>query len=308
MAGQAAADDPILVPPIDCGWDEGCYVQQYVDTDPGPGRSDFMCGPLANDGHVGTDFALPSLAMMAAGVPVRAPASGIVSAVRDGMPDIARDAPNAPAIGGRDCGNGVVIDHGDGWETQVCHLRNGSVAVNPGQSVGTASVLGNVGLSGATTFPHVHLSVRRNGRVVDPFDPEGTGGCGASGRTLWADAIPYRPGGVIAVGFTDRVPDYAEVKAGTASTRAVPPDGALVTWAFVFGTRAGDVLKLSVAGPRGSVLSEDITLDRRQALAFRAVGRRRPEGGWPAGPYTARAEMVRGGASLGSRLAAVTVR
>ena len=33
------------------------------------------------------------------------------------------------ATAGRNCGNGVTLDHGDGWQTQYCHMRRGSVAV-----------------------------------------------------------------------------------------------------------------------------------------------------------------------------------
>jgi hypothetical protein len=150
-----------------------------VDHDPGPTALDFTCSGLSYDTHTGTDFALPSLAAMRAGVAVLAAAPGQVTALRDGMPDTGLTPETAAQIEGRDCGNGVVIRHADGWETQYCHLMQGSVTVARGQIVETGTPLGLVGLSGNTEFPHVHIALRRNGQVVDPFDPDGQITCGA---------------------------------------------------------------------------------------------------------------------------------
>ena len=109
-------------------------MPRYVDLDPGPGFKDYMCGTrLGEDGHSGTDFAIPSLAAMRAGVPVLAAADGRVRNIRDGMEDVSVAVIGQAAIEGRNCGNGLAIQHGDGWETQYCHLRKGSVAVQPGE-------------------------------------------------------------------------------------------------------------------------------------------------------------------------------
>ena len=83
---------PHLALPLDCTLGESCFIQNYVDDDPGPGAADFTCGALTYDGHKGTDFALTSIAAMEAGVTVRAAAPGVVRGVRDGMPDTGLDA------------------------------------------------------------------------------------------------------------------------------------------------------------------------------------------------------------------------
>ncbi|MFN3721578.1 MAG: M23 family metallopeptidase [Paracoccaceae bacterium] len=177
--------------PLDCTLNDTCHIQQYMDRDPGPGHTDFACGPLSYDGHSGTDFALPTLSAMQKGVTVLAAAAGIVKGVRNSMPDLSIRAPDAPPLQGRDCGNGLVIDHGNGWETQYCHMANGSLLVKPDQPVAAGQPLGLVGLSGNTEFPHLHLSVRHNGNPVDPFDPDGTQTCGTGPDvSLWADEIP----------------------------------------------------------------------------------------------------------------------
>jgi hypothetical protein len=299
LPAPAAARDPIFSLPLDCALGEDCFIQNYMDHDGGPGAADFTCGPLTYDDHSGTDFALPSLAAMAAGVAVRAAAPGTVTAVRDGMPDVALDAEGAPEVAGRECGNGVAVDHGGGWETQYCHLKLGSVAVRIGQRVGKATVLGQVGLSGQTQFPHLHLSVRQDGRRVDPFLPDGIVQCGlAPVAELWQVPLAYVPGGLIAVGIADRVPEYAEVKAGGLDRPVLPGTApALVVWGHAFGARAGDAMALRLEGPAGVVVAETLVLEKTQAQVYRAVGKRAP-GGWAAGAYTGTVVLSRDGAVL----------
>jgi len=74
LAAPAAAGSFLLNPPVDCTLGETCFIQNFVDRDPGPGAADFTCGPMTYDGHKGTDFALPSLAAMRQGVDVLAAA------------------------------------------------------------------------------------------------------------------------------------------------------------------------------------------------------------------------------------------
>lgn len=296
LAGAPAlARDPIFDLPIACDLGTTCHIQQFVDHDSGPGASDFACGTLSYDGHKGTDFALPSLAAQSAGVDVLATAPGTVTAIRDELPDILQGTPGAPDITNLDCGNGVVVNHGDGWETQYCHMALGSIAVQPGQTVAMGTVLGQVGLSGNTQFPHLHLSVRHNGAVIDPFDPDGAITCGApSTASLWLTRPDTPAGGAITAGFSTGVPDYADVKAGTVAdtlgTR-VP----LVLWAYFFGSQAGDTVTLTITGPEGEVFTTTDPLDRGQAQFFRAGGKRAPPSGWATGTYTGTATLARNG-------------
>ena len=107
------------------------------------------------DRHKGTDFALPSLACMAKGVAVLAAAPGQVSAVRDGEAD--GTCMDGADVAGKDCGNGIVIEPGDGWETQYCHLRQGSVAVRPGDTVAAGDRL-EIGIIGPDGFRFSHAA------------------------------------------------------------------------------------------------------------------------------------------------------
>jgi hypothetical protein len=308
LAVPATAGDFSLVSPIDCDLNGPCYIQQYVDHDASENASDFNCSGLSYDGHKGTDFALPTYDMIANGVNVVASAAGTIGGLRDGMDDIRYTGDSTDDIAGRECGNGVVIRHGGGWETQYCHLRKGSITVDSGQTVQAGEILGQVGMSGRAAFPHVHLSVRRDGAVVDPFDPDGTIVCGEPETdTLWSELPAYRPGGILTVGTAAAIPEFEDIRANTV----VGPDGqsdALVIYAFLFGTREGDVVELSLSGPDGTVIERDIEIDRTQAQSFRAIGKKRRDEAWTVGTYTGVAVLSRSGDPIDRQETILTLR
>lgn len=308
LAASPAASDFVLHQPIDCSLGDTCYIQHLPDDDPGPGARDFTCGSLTYDGHKGTDFALPSLAAMQSGVTVLAAAPGVVAGVRDDMADrYATDTASAD-IAGRECGNGVVLRHDDGWETQYCHMRRGSVLVSPGDRVAAGDPLGQVGLSGQTQFPHVHLSVRHDGATVDPFAPE-AGECGAPGPDLWADTPAFTAGGVIAAGFAPGIPDYDRIKQGEAAQASLPANApGLVLFGYAYGSHAGDILRLDIQGPDGPFLAQDVTLDTPQAQFFRATGKRLSQGAWPTGTYTGTVTLLREGEVIDVKTATTRIR
>lgn len=311
FASAALAEGPMLQSPIDCDLTSPCYIQQYVDRDPGTGVADFACGTLSYDGHKGTDFALPDRATMGAGVNVLAAAPGLVLGTRDGMDDDGYTPGRRAELEGRECGNGVVLQHALGWQTQYCHLQQGSVAVKEGQAIAAGTVLGRVGQSGNAAFPHLHLSVRDpDGAIVDPFDPGAAVSCDApAAQTLWADPPAYRAAGLISTGFTDAIPEFDAIKAGDAAAAALPLTApALVIFAQFFGPRASDVLELQITGPQGQVIADRITLTRDQALAFRAIGKRRRSAPWTAGGYTGTAILIRAGKEIDRQTTGVTLR
>lgn len=300
FAGGAMAEGLTLALPVDCTLGESCYIQQYMDRDPGPEFTDFHCSGLSYNGHKGTDFALPTRADMLEGINVLAAADGKVRGFRDGMADSGYSKKTADKVKGRECGNGVVLVHPNGWETQYCHLKNGSITVTNGQQVKAGDPLGQIGQSGRAQFPHLHLSVRKDGKPVDPFDPDGALTCNTPGdSTLWAQTPGYQPGAIVDIGFSDRIPEYDEVKAGTAKQRALSADArALVIYGFSFGTQPADVIRLSIAGPKGTLISKDTVMKRKQAQAFRAVGKRLRAREWPSGTYTGTATLIRNGQTV----------
>jgi hypothetical protein len=288
--------------PLQCRLGQSCFVQNYVDVDPGPGARDWHCGGRSYDGHNGVDIRLPSMAEQRAGVAVLAAAPGRVLRVRDGVPDINVDRRGRAAVEGQQCGNGIVIDHGAGWETQYCHLARGSVAVRAGQRVRAGRAIGRVGLSGDTEFPHLHITVRHDRRVIDPFAPDATPGSCGGGAALWRDRLPYQSGEVLLTGFATRVVSEEEAQEAGADQRPRPTRDAPALIAFVqaIGLERGDVQRVLVTGPDAGTVVDGAQppLDHDKAVTILSVGRKTPPGGWPAGVYQARYSVVRGDAEV----------
>ncbi len=98
--------------------------------------------------HNGTDFAAPT------GTPVRATASGVVSAR------------------GRDNGRGnfVTLRHANGFASHYYHLQRWAAGLHTGQRVEQGQVIGAVGSSGLSTGPHVHYGLLKNGRFLNSLN------------------------------------------------------------------------------------------------------------------------------------------
>jgi len=256
---HAAGQPPSLSLPLECGTAAPCIVQNYADRDPGPEARDYRCGELSYDGHKGTDFRVTDLRKMRRGVTVRASARGKVIGLRNDYPEHEIEGFRPESVKGRECGNGVVLDHGSGWTTQYCHMRTGSVSVVMGQRLNAGETLGLIGMSGNTNFPHVHLSLRHDNRIIDPFvglEVTSTDHCERSGPGLWTAAarraLPYRSSGVVRAGFAATAPKMPDIYEGLHDALRLPRDGArLFFWVQIFGLQVGDVEEFVVVGPDG---------------------------------------------------------
>ena len=316
-AAVRAEDKFELSLPLACEPRKTCFIQSYVDDDPGPGFKDFACGTATYDKHNGVDFRLLSAEAAKANVPVLAAADGKVKATREGMPDLFLRDNKADDIKGRECGNGVVVDHGNGWETQYCHMQKGSIAVSKGQDVKRGDKLGAVGYSGMADFAHLHLTVRRNGQVVDPFDPDGApNSCQTDTRNfgLWQPSaiapFVYRNGEIIGTGFTSAAPTLDRLELDHRNIDPLNADSpALIFFARFINLIAGDRVRIVINGPGGPLveqLSEPI--ERSKATYFTYAGKKRREAPWQQGRYEARAEIIREGAVAGAAVDQIDIK
>jgi hypothetical protein len=67
-------------------------------------------------------------------------------------------------------GNYVYIDHANGYRSAYAHMEPGSVQLDVGQSVPVSEYVGDVGGTGnPLTGRHLHLVIRHNGTLIDPY-------------------------------------------------------------------------------------------------------------------------------------------
>jgi hypothetical protein len=95
------------------------------------------------------------------------PCDGTVAKAKDGLPDHnppARDPKNL-------AGNFVFLQCGE-FQVLLAHMKHGSVKVREGDRVATGQALGEVGNSGNTTEPHLHLHAQRAGSAEFFLDGE----------------------------------------------------------------------------------------------------------------------------------------
>jgi murein DD-endopeptidase MepM/ murein hydrolase activator NlpD len=101
--------------------------------------------------HTGMDFSAPT------GTPIYATGDGVIS-----------NDQGANKVGGHGYGRYVVIDHGYGYQTLYGHMSK--IAVRSGQNIKRGDVIGYVGNSGASTAPHLHYEIIKNGEKINPIN------------------------------------------------------------------------------------------------------------------------------------------
>jgi len=289
--------------PVDCTLGQTCFIQNFVDHDSSPAARDFACNPHSYNGHDGTDIRLKNLAAMRTGVAVKAMADGVVLGTRNDVADNGGGENRKARIAGKECGNGVHIQHADGYRSQSCHLQRGSIRVRTGQKVKTGDVLGNIGLSGHTEFPHLHLGIWKNDVAMDPFTGATASmpclGAG-QGAPLWASRVLYQPTALLNDGFANAAPDKLRMR-DTPISHSHMPSGApaLIYWVDIINLRAGDVLTLTLTAPDGQVFAtRSITNEKPLAAYFGFIGKKNSSGKLAVGEYVGRMNLMRADAPI----------
>jgi hypothetical protein len=285
------------------------------DVDRGDGTLDPLCGQVTYQGHTGWDFRLRSLNDITQDVPVIAIADGFVSRVRDGVPDQIFDSTNDRLrLRDKECGNGMVIDHQGGLSSQYCHLKNGSPSVRPGTQVRKGERIGSIGSSGVAEFPHVHLSVRLNGKLVDPLTGKALGNeahaCGdLSGSlldTASREALVQPTVAVLDVGFAGTPPELSNLVRGGGPPLATSRSNSTIAWLWAINVDAGSQFRIKLVGPGEALLIDHTTsaLPRRKANYLAYVGRKV---GAKAGAYRLTVEIIHGEKQIASRVRSFAV-
>jgi Peptidase family M23 len=318
FSGPVVAQPPVLQVPIKCMLGTDCFVQNFPDVDATPrSGKDFTCGNATYDTHDGTDIRVLSVEA-SRGVAVIASAPGVVRGVRNDAPErLVRTPEDKAAVSGKECGNGVAIQHAGGWETQYCHMRRGSIRVKPGDKVVAGTELGEVGVSGHTQFAHVHLTVRRGKIAVDPFTGDEIGRTGAvcgagKPKPLWSPAAAEVLGGprtvILETLFADRLPLNEQLEEGHAGLAPFARgSGVVMLLVRIMHARKGDMLRVRMTLPSGSPFDQTVEFEKDSAVRIMSGGRKRGGADWPPGLYLGEAEVLREGGVVARGRAEVTL-
>ena len=271
--------------PVNCELGLDCFVQQMPDIDPEQATLDPLCGQATYQGHTGWDIRLRTLGDIARDVAVIAVADGTVSRTRDGVPDQIFDAANdRRRLHDLECGNGVLIDHPGGLSSQYCHLKNGSLAVRSGVAVRKGERIGSIGSSGAAEFPHVHLSVRQDGKLVEPLTGKAlrsdSPACGdLSGSLLDAaskQALVQAPVTILDVGLANAPPELGTLVRSGGPPLATGGGNSTIAWVWAINVDEGSRFRIKLVGPGETTLIDHATtaLPRRKANYMAYAGRK----------------------------------
>ena len=289
--------------PLSCTLGTDCWMLYYVDVNRTPDViEDYSCGKRTYDQHKGTDVMIRDKAAMEKGIDVIAAAPGKVLRLRDSVADDFKTPEEMKAVidAGIECGNGVFVGHEGGYATQYCHLKKGSIVVKEGDDIARGQKIGEVGISGMAEHPHLHFSVYRDKKLIDPFGGQDVeaedcrqGDLGA--RLYWDDSMPLRNEAPIFLdsGFSDVMPDFDLIPQGQRGN--VPELGAkaFIFWGVIYDIRQGDYVVMDIIDQEGrEVVKRTISQDKSRIRQYYAAGRKIAKG-MPAGTYTGRIALTR---------------
>ncbi len=299
-ARASQAQEAKLIFPLACTYGKDCWAVNYLDVREGEGVQDFECNQKSYDGHKGTDFALGSILQMKKGIDVLAAADGVVLRLRDGQSDHLKSKDELDAIMAekKECGNGILIDHGHGLNIFYCQLKQGSISVKPKQKVSAGEKIAEVGQSGLAEFPHLHFGVTQNGKLIDPYTGlSAEDGCGEIKDPLWHNAlnIKYDPVAIFDGGFNSNTPDFKQINRDGVKPAHIPlSSAAFVFWAGFFNIEKGDVITMTILDPKGEVFdSRYIIADQTRTRQYYFTGRKIGKAQLMQGTYTAHVQLQR---------------
>ena len=155
------------------------------------------------------------------GKPVYSPGDGVIA-------ETVNDMPENPVVEGKVVysdavttdnpktfsGNYVIIDHQNGEFSLVAHLKLDSVRVKQGDKVLAGQLIAQMGLSGDTSFPHIHYQLQTG---VESFQEEGLPSYFHDFRRIEGSKSTAVSKGLIGTGEV-----IESTAAGSASRPAVP--------------------------------------------------------------------------------------
>jgi hypothetical protein len=298
---------PVMIPPIACNIGQDCWISGYMGhkaKEDATESLDYKCGFQTSGDQISTDFTLRDLTQQRQNIAILAPADGKIIRLRNLYDDAFSDDEKMESLKqqNKGCGNGLVIDHGEGWQSVFCHIQKDSFAVKEGDTVTTGQNLANVGYSGATQQPMLHFSVFHNQKPVDPFIGPHTPPCMSTLKThtppesLWVKGLdlPYEPISIIAAGFRNNVPSKEDLQEDSRNIETLrPTSSALVFYGIVLNPHQGDRIDLTIKDPNGHIIAQREFIETKQRQRQNYYVGINNKATLPEGSYTGTIKLVR---------------
>lgn len=93
--------------------------------------------------------------------------NGVDLAGKIGTEVLAAEAGTATTHNDKKSGNNVRITHKNGYYSSYSHLKE--FKIKDGETVKRGQVIGTVGITGATTGPHLHFVMKKDGKTINPL-------------------------------------------------------------------------------------------------------------------------------------------
>jgi murein DD-endopeptidase MepM/ murein hydrolase activator NlpD len=285
--------------PVLCEINKNCEIVNYPDTDSSDKISDYKGGKVSLNQQNTVDIAVNSIKQVESGIPVLAAQDGTVIYSSDGFQDnfnldMKTDPTSAP------CGNALILEHSYGWKTLYCHLKKGSIALKPGNSVLRGSKIAELGMSGISEFPHLSFAVVKDEIYYDPFTGKPINNQKAMQylpfwRASVLNLMTYKPFQIMNSGITLEEPNLKKAKSGEANFSEFLSDASSINpWVWGFHLKKGDFIKIKFKDPYGAIVfSDSKKISENKPENFLYWKASRPSEKWKPGTYQIFMEFIR---------------
>jgi murein DD-endopeptidase MepM/ murein hydrolase activator NlpD len=158
------------------------------------------------------------------------------------------------------------------------------MTVRPGMQVRKGERIGSIGSSGLAEFPHVHLSVRLNGKLVEPLTGKALGNeahvCGDLSGNMFdsasKQALVQPTVAILDVGVANAPPELSDLVRTGGPPLATARGDSTVAWLWAINVDEGSRFRIRLVGPGEVTLIDHTTnaLPRRKANYLAYVGRK----------------------------------
>lgn len=231
--------------PIECKFGEDCFLLNQVEK--------VECAQLPFSTKDGVIFIAKHDALVRDGIKILASQDGRVKAVRSNVDD-----QDKSTVGIAPCGNGLIITHANGYETQYCYLRKDSIKLKKGDKVKEGQELGLMGMSGNINYPALLFTLKQKNKHIDPFtNNHASKDCGYnSDKSLWnSEAIKamIHSGTIITnYGFTTEEPEIAKARNGDYNIMTIAGNTNIIGYFIdLIGVYEGDLIFIEMLSPDG---------------------------------------------------------